>query len=125
MSSPAVGIDLGTSNCAVAYIHNGSPRVIPSISGARVTPSWVHYTLESATVGEQALQMASRDPLNTYYEWKRLMGRKYDDVETELRRFTYGVQRDSNGFVLIECPSRNAQLALPTLSASLLKHLLN
>ena len=125
MGSPAVGIDLGTSNCVVAYVHNGSPRIVPAKDGSKVTPSWVHISKDEVLVGAEAREHSIRDPLNTYNEWKRLLGRTSNEVRRELQRLRYNVRQTSDGLVEVECPCRGTTLPPHMLSAELLRHLLH
>ncbi len=88
-----IGIDLGTTNsCVAVFDGNGaikaaSIRVIPNSEGARTTPSVVGFTLAGERlVGQVAKRQAATNPTNTVYAVKRLMGRKFDDVEVQKQK---------------------------------------
>ena len=75
-----IGIDLGTTNSAVAYLEAGQPVIIPNKEGSRLTPSVVAFTKNGEIlVGQLAKRQAITNPKNTIYSIKRLMGRRYDD----------------------------------------------
>jgi molecular chaperone DnaK len=78
----AVGIDLGTTNCCVAMMEGGSPRVIATKEGARTTPSIVAFSPRGERlVGQIAKRQALTNPHHTIYAVKRLVGRKFDSPE--------------------------------------------
>jgi len=77
-----IGIDLGTTNCCVAVMEGGKPRVVTSREGGRTTPSVVAFTPRGERlVGQIAKRQALTNPQNTIYAVKRLIGRKYDSLE--------------------------------------------
>lgn len=76
----AVGIDLGTTNSLVATVRSGITEVLPDVTGEVILPSVVRYQAEAVTVGHQAKEAATVDPLNTIVSVKRLMGRGLADV---------------------------------------------
>ncbi|XP_065843113.1 heat shock cognate 71 kDa protein-like [Oscarella lobularis] len=77
--SPAVGIDLGTTYSCIAVWEGGRATVIANNMGHRTTPSWVAYTESDMLVGEAAASQASRNPKNTIYDAKRMIGRRRSD----------------------------------------------
>ena len=78
----AIGIDLGTTNCCIAVMEGGSPRVIASREGSRTTPSIVAFTSRGERlVGQIAKRQALTNPDCTIYAVKRLVGRKFDSPE--------------------------------------------
>ncbi|MGQ9746771.1 MAG: molecular chaperone DnaK, partial [Candidatus Caldatribacteriaceae bacterium] len=82
-----IGIDLGTTNSVVAYLEGGQPVVIPNKEGSRLTPSVVAFTKQNEIlVGQLAKRQAITNPKNTIFSIKRLMGRRYDDLEVEKAR---------------------------------------
>lgn len=99
-----VGIDLGTTNSAVACIRNGAPVCIPNADGDTLTPSIVAF-LEG---GETRVGRAARGcpAPSTYYSVKRLIGRRADDtvVTEEAGRLAYRVSADEDGSVMLPCP---------------------
>ena len=83
-SSKAIGIDLGTTNSCVAIIEHGDPVVIPNDEGTRTTPSVVGFTDDGdRLVGHIARRQAKTNPERTLYAVKRLIGRRFEDGETE------------------------------------------
>ena len=78
----AVGIDLGTTNCCVAVMEGGKPKVIATREGARTTPSIVAFSPRGERlVGQIAKRQALTNPHHTIYAVKRLVGRKFDSPE--------------------------------------------
>lgn len=88
-----VGIDLGTTNSAVAHIvAGGTPKCIPNADGEMVTPSVVSVQIGGeVVVGKAAKKQASLNPGNTFYSIKRLIGRRFEDaaVQGEIPRLAY------------------------------------
>src|SRR5512139_4349898 len=79
-----IGIDLGTTNSCVAVMEGGVPQVIPNQEGARTTPSIVGFTAKGERlVGQIAKRQALTNPKNTVFAVKRLVGRKFDDAQTQ------------------------------------------
>ena len=79
-----IGIDLGTTNSAVAIIDGTTGKIIENLEGKRTTPSIIGYTDEGEVlVGETAKRQAVTNPTNTIYAAKRLIGRRFDDPEVE------------------------------------------
>src|SRR5690606_22210507 len=95
-----VGIDLGTTNSAVAVMEGGEPTVIPSAEGGRLVPSVVALSKQGERlVGQLARRQAVMNPENTIVSVKRAMGRKFDDPEVQkaLETVPYKVRAASNG----------------------------
>src|ERR1700683_2824137 len=88
----AVGIDLGTTNSVIAVSEGGKPTVIPNAEGARTTPSVVAFTpQEERLVGQLARRQAILNPKGTIYSAKRFIGRRYDEVTSELNAVSFDV----------------------------------
>src|SRR5260370_20255155 len=99
----AVGIDLGTTNSAVATMEGDSPTVIVNAEGGRVTPSVVAFTKGGERlVGQVAKRQAALNPERTIYSIKRFMGRKYSEVTAEIKNVTYKVVPGPNDAVRID-----------------------
>src|SRR6202162_6290016 len=97
-----IGIDLGTTNSVVAVMEGGEPKVIPNEEGGRTTPSVVGFTKNGERlVGQVAKRQAITNPENTIFSIKRFMGRRYDEVNEEMKMVPYQVMRGSNGDVRI------------------------
>ncbi len=93
-----IGIDLGTTNSCVAVMEGGDPVVIPNAEGGRTTPSVIAFTKDDERlVGQVAKRQAVTNPQNTVYSIKRFMGRRYEEVPTEIGEVPYEVKRESNG----------------------------
>jgi molecular chaperone DnaK len=97
-----IGIDLGTTNSAVAIMEGGSPKIIENLEGARTTPSVVSVSKAGErTVGAVAKRQAVMNPKDTIYGVKRYMGHNFDDkeVSNDVGRVTYEVKKSANGGV--------------------------
>src|SRR6059036_1664744 len=98
-----IGIDLGTTNSVVAVMEGGEPKVIENEEGGRTTPSVVAFTKAGERlVGQVAKRQAITNPENTVYSIKRFMGRRFEEVNDEMKMVPYKVTRSSNGDVRIE-----------------------
>src|SRR5882724_6892158 len=88
----AVGIDLGTTNSVIATMEGGQPVVIPNAEGSRTTPSVVAFTPQGdRLVGQLARRQAILNPKGTIYSAKRFIGRRYDEVTSELNAVSFDV----------------------------------
>jgi molecular chaperone DnaK len=99
-----IGIDLGTTNSAVAVMEAGEPTVLENSEGARLTPSVVAIAKGGERlVGQVAKRQAVTNPENTVFSIKRLMGRKYDDPEVQrtVKMVPYKITRADNGDVRV------------------------
>ncbi len=96
--SKVIGIDLGTTNSCVAILEGGDPVVIANAEGMRTTPSVVAFTKDGEKlVGQVAKRQAITNPENTIFSIKRFMGRKYAEVQEEIKKVPYKVVQGSNG----------------------------
>jgi len=92
-----MGIDLGTTNSCVAVMEGGEPVVIPNAEGSRTTPSVVAFTKDGERlVGQVAKRQAITNPTNTVFSIKRFMGRRHDEVATEISEVPYKVTKGKN-----------------------------
>src|SRR5476649_601369 len=92
-----IGIDLGTTNSVVAVMEGGEPKVIANEEGGRTTPSVVGFTKSGERlVGQVAKRQAITNPENTVYSIKRFMGRRYDEVNEEMKMVPYKVERQGD-----------------------------
>ncbi|MGH9449145.1 MAG: molecular chaperone DnaK [Terriglobia bacterium] len=97
-----IGIDLGTTNSVVAVMEGGEPSVITNPEGARTTPSVVAFTKSGERlVGQTAKRQAITNPENTIYSIKRFMGRRFNEVQSEIKTVPYKVVEGPNGDVRI------------------------
>jgi molecular chaperone DnaK len=96
----AVGIDLGTTNSVIASMIGGKPEVIANAEGNRTTPSVVAYTKTGEIlVGQIAKRQAVLNPENTIYSVKRFIGRRYSEVQEEIKNVPYKVVPGPNDAV--------------------------
>jgi len=98
-----IWIDLGTTNSCVAFMEWGEAKVIPNAEWNRTTPSIVATDKEgNIIVGTPAKRQAITNPLNTIFSAKRFIGRKYDEVQDEIKNVPYEVVKWKNGEALIK-----------------------
>ena len=94
----AAGIDLGTTNSVIAAVENGEARVLPNAEGSRTTPSVVAFTERGdRLVGQLARRQAILNPKGTIYSAKRFIGRRYDEVTSEMNAVTFEVAQGPDG----------------------------
>ena len=105
--SKIIGIDLGTTNSAVAVMEGNEPTVIVNAEGKRTTPSVVSFSKEGdRVVGEQAKRQALANPTKTINSIKRFMGMTYDEVKGEGDRVAYEVVKGRNGLAAAKIDDR-------------------
>jgi len=115
-----IGIDLGTTNSCVAVMEGGEPKVIPNAEGFRTTPSVVAFSKSGERlVGLVARRQAVTNPKNTVYSIKRFMGRKYDEVQSEIKLVPYEVVRGPNGDARVRIAGQ--EYSPPEISAMILQ----
>ena len=120
--SKIIGIDLGTTNSVVAVMEGGEPVVITNPEGSRITPSVVGFTKSGERlVGQVAKRQAVTNPENTVFSIKRFMGRKYDEVNEEMKMVPYSVVRASNGDARVQAGGK--EYSPPEISAMILQKL--
>jgi molecular chaperone DnaK len=120
--SKIIGIDLGTTNSVVAVMEGGEPVVITNPEGSRITPSVVGFTKSGERlVGQVAKRQAVTNPENTVFSIKRFMGRKFDEVNEEMKMVPYAVVRASNGDVRVKAGGK--EYPPPEISAMILQKL--
>ncbi|HWF05848.1 MAG TPA: molecular chaperone DnaK, partial [Candidatus Angelobacter sp.] len=97
-----IGIDLGTTNSVVAVMEGGEPKVIANEEGGRTTPSVVGFAKSGERlVGQVAKRQAITNPENTVYSIKRFMGRRYDEVNEEMKMVPYKVVRQGDHVAVV------------------------
>ncbi len=117
--SKIIGIDLGTTNSVVAVMEGSEAKVIPNAEGNRTTPSVVGFTKSGERlVGQVAKRQAITNPRNTVFSIKRFMGRKYDEVNEEMKMVPYAVERAENGDVRVNIDGK--KFSPPEVSAMIL-----
>ena len=116
-----IGIDLGTTNSVVAVMEGGEPVVITNSEGARTTPSVVAFTKDgNRLVGQVAKRQAVTNPENTIYSIKRFMGRRFDEVNEEMKMVPYKVSPASNDVKIF---AGGKEWSPPEISAMILQKL--
>ncbi|HEY6225825.1 MAG TPA: molecular chaperone DnaK [Verrucomicrobiae bacterium] len=121
-----LGIDLGTTNSCMAIMEGGEPLVLENSEGKRTTPSVVAFAKNGERlVGDAAKRQAVTNPRNTVYSIKRFMGRKFDEVQEEIKRVPYKVVKAGNGDVAVEVEveGKAKQFSPPEISAMILSKL--
>ena len=117
-----IGIDLGTTNSAMAVLEGGEPTIIPNAEGGRTTPSVVAFTKTGEQlVGTVAKRQAVTNPENTVFSIKRFMGRKFSNVSEEMKIVPYKVVEGPNGDVRVQV--KDGQFSPPEISAKILQKL--
>jgi molecular chaperone DnaK len=117
-----IGIDLGTTNSAMAHLVGGDPEIIENAEGGRTTPSVVAFTEgDDRLVGTMAKRQAVINPENTVFSIKRFMGRKEAEVKEEETIVPYKVVAGPNGDVRVDV--RGKQYSPPEISAMILQKL--
>jgi molecular chaperone DnaK len=120
--SKIIGIDLGTTNSVVAVMEGNEPKVIVNAEGARITPSVVGFAKNGERlVGQVAKRQAVTNPENTVFSIKRFMGRKFDEVNEEMKMVPYQVEKASNGDVRVNISGK--LYSPPEISAMILQKL--
>jgi molecular chaperone DnaK len=120
--SKIIGIDLGTTNSVVAVMEGGEPVVITNPEGGRLTPSVVAFTKTGERlVGQVAKRQAVTNPENTVFSIKRFMGRKYEEVNEEMKMVPYQVVRATNGDARVNASGK--EYSPPEISAMILQKL--
>src|SRR5213082_1893361 len=119
--SKIIGIDLGTTNSVVAVMEGGEPTVISNPEGTRTTPSVVAFTKSGEIlVGQVAKRQAITNPENTIFSIKRFMGRRYDEVNDELKMVPYKVVRQGDHVAVL---AQGKEYTPPQISAMILQKL--
>jgi molecular chaperone DnaK len=121
--SKILGIDLGTTNSCMSIMEGGEPVVIPNAEGARTTPSIVAFTKNGErVVGQAAKRQAVTNPKNTIFSAKRLIGRKFSEVNEEAKNLPYKVVAGKNGdaYIEVQVGDKTEQFAPQQISAFVL-----
>jgi len=116
-----IGIDLGTTNSCVAVLEGGEPKVIANEEGARTTPSIVAFSKSGERlVGQVAKRQAITNPENTIFSIKRFMGRRYDEVNDEMKMVPYKVVKQGDHVAVV---AQGKEYTPPEISAMILQKL--
>ena len=116
-----IGIDLGTTNSCVAVMEGGEPKVIANEEGARTTPSIVAFSKSGERlVGQVAKRQAITNPENTIFSIKRFMGRRYNEVDSEMKMVPYKVVSQGDHVAVV---AQGKEYTPPEISAMILQKL--
>jgi molecular chaperone DnaK len=116
-----IGIDLGTTNSCVAVLEGGEPKVIANEEGARTTPSIVAFSKSGERlVGQVAKRQAITNPENTIFSIKRFMGRRYNEVNDEMKMVPYKVTQQGDHIAVV---AQGKEYTPPEISAMILQKL--
>ena len=116
-----IGIDLGTTNSCVAVMEGGEPKVIANEEGARTTPSIVAFSKSGERlVGQVAKRQAITNPENTIFSIKRFMGRRYNEVDNEMKMVPYKVVQQGDHVAVL---AQGKEYTPPEISAMILQKL--
>ena len=106
--SKILGIDLGTTNSAMAILEGGSPTIIVNAEGDRTTPSVVGFRADGdRVVGKAAKNQAVTNPKNTVFSIKRFMGRKYSECTSEIKTVPYEVKEGQGGRAVVDIEGKD------------------
>jgi len=116
-----IGIDLGTTNSCVSVLDGDVAKIIENAEGERTTPSIIAYTEGETLVGQPAKRQSVTNPKNTLFAIKRLIGRRFEDEETQrdLKIMPYSIVKADNGDAWVE--AQGEKMAPPQISAEVLK----
>ena len=115
-----IGIDLGTTNSCVAVMEGGEPKVIANAEGFRTTPSVVAFAKNGERlVGLVARRQAVTNPTNTLYSIKRFMGRRYEEVTSEMKLVPYQVVKGANNDARVK--AGDGEYSPPEIAAMILQ----
>ena len=116
-----IGIDLGTTNSCVAVLEGGEPKVIPNEEGSRTTPSVVGFSKSGERlVGQVAKRQAITNPENTIFSIKRFMGRRYNEVNDEMKMVPFKVVQQGDHVGVM---AQGKEFTPPEISAMILQKL--
>ena len=115
-----IGIDLGTTNSCVAVMDGGVPEVIPNAEGGRTTPSMVAFAKDGERlVGQTAKRQAVTNPTKTLFSIKRFMGRRFDEVDTEISEVPYKIVKGARDQAVVQIDDK--EFSQPEISAMILQ----
>jgi len=102
-----IGIDLGTTNSAVAIVERGESIIIPNSEGKRTTPSVVAFTDKDRKIGDPAKRQSVTNPQKTIYSIKRFIGKSWQSSQSEANRVPYKVKSNSSNMPVVSIDDRD------------------
>ena len=124
----SIGIDLGTTNSCVGVWQNDRVEIIANDMGSRTTPSYVSFNGDQRLVGAAAKTMSSKNPENTVFDAKRLIGRKFDDddAQADIKHFPFKVvNRKGQPFIQVDYMDELKEFRPEEISSVILQYLKN
>merc|ERR1712019_253095 len=114
IDGPVIGIDLGTTYSCVGIYKNGRVEIIPNDQGNRITPSYVAFTEDDRLIGEAAKNQATINPVQTLFDVKRLIGRRFKDstVQKDIKLLPFAIV-DKGGKPQISVKVNGEQKSMP------------
>lgn len=123
--SPAIGIDLGTTYSCVGVYINDKVEIIPNDQGNRTTPSYVAFTKAERMVGDAAKNQVAKNPVNTVFDAKRLIGRKFSDpiVQKDIKLWPFKVEAgaDDKPIIVVDFKGETKKFHPEQISAMVLE----
>jgi hypothetical protein len=122
-NDPVIGIDLGTTYSCVAVFKEGDIEIVANDLGERTTPSWVAFTDSERLIGQAAKNQVHKNPKNTLYDIKRLIGRGFDDVEVQkdIKAFPFSViDRNGKPYLSVKSQGKTQNMSPEEVSAMVL-----
>ncbi|XP_050263058.1 heat shock cognate 70 kDa protein-like [Quercus robur] len=124
---PAIGIDLGTTNLCVAVWQNGRAEIIVNDQGKRTTPSYVAFTHTERLVGDAAKTQVARNPTNSVFDAKRLIGRRFSDplVQSDINHFPFKVIEGPGDtpMIIVEYKGKERHFSAEEISSMVLRRM--
>jgi heat shock protein 5 len=123
IDGPAVGIDLGTTYSCVGIYKNGRVEIISNDQGNRITPSYVAFADGDRLIGEAAKNQASVNPMNTVFDVKRLIGRRFkdSDLQKDLKLLPYKVvDQQGKPYIMVDVKGKQTAMGPEEISAMVL-----
>ena len=122
-----IGIDLGTTYCCIGVVNNKNVDIIANDQGVRTTPSYISFTEDDRLIGAAAKSIAARNPKNTVYDAKRLIGRNFKDktIQQDMKLWSFDVVsgKQNNPLIKVQYKHEDKEFTPEEISSMLLVHL--
>ncbi len=124
---PSIGIDLGTTFSCIGVWQNGKVEIIPNEMGERTTPSYVSFSGEDRYIGEGAKALVVKNPENTIFDSKRLIGRNFNDpiVQKDMKTWPFTIKKDykNRPKIVVKYQNKNQEFFPEQISGMILSKL--